>query len=117
LEIKKIYEREQSNDRIILYKEGIFWKAYEVSAYLFVHHIKPYDARVRYYKNIKFDVMYMGFPASYMDVIRSICNDKRYELQEHDANSVSIQCYEDQNEFLTWKDNMIFRHQILRQIC
>ena len=88
-------------------KRAFFWKAYEVSAYLFIYHIKPYDAILRYYKNIKRDVVYLGFPASYIDTIRGICVDKGYEIEENSDNMVTIQCNEDIANFMDWKQEMI----------
>ena len=32
-----LIEEKNNNGSIILRKEGLFWKAYEISAYLFVH--------------------------------------------------------------------------------
>ncbi len=59
LKIREIIELEQKNDKIILHRDGIFYKAYEISAYIFIHHIKQYEAKTKYYKNIKQDIVYM----------------------------------------------------------
>ncbi len=49
--IKERIEQEQSNiDKIYLYKEGIFYKAYERSAYLWVNNICNYEIKKRYVK-------------------------------------------------------------------
>ena len=59
LKIREIIELEQKNDKIILHRDGIFYKAYEISAYIFIHQIKQYEAKTKYYKNIKQDIVYM----------------------------------------------------------
>jgi hypothetical protein len=63
MDISGIFFIEEGNtDRIYLYKEGSFWKAYERSAYLFVQHIQAYQTRLRYYKNIDQEIISIGFP-------------------------------------------------------
>jgi hypothetical protein len=63
MEISGIVFIEEGNiSHIHLYKEGSFWKAYERSAYLFVQHIKTYQTRLRYYKNIDQEIISIGFP-------------------------------------------------------
>ena len=57
-------EREQQkNDHILLYKEGIFWRAYEKSAYQ-LHlkfGLKPLKKHI---KAVNQDIVYVGFPAT-----------------------------------------------------
>lgn len=61
--IKERIEREQSNcDKIYLYKEGIFYRAYERSAYLWITNICNYEIKKRYVKTIDRDIVYLGFP-------------------------------------------------------
>ncbi len=55
-----------------LYKEGLFWRAYEVSAYLFVSYIKAYQATKKYYKVVEDDVIYIGFPHSQIKRVSGI---------------------------------------------
>jgi hypothetical protein len=62
-----------NTNNIHLYKEGSFWKAYERSAYLFVHHIKPYRTKLRYYKNIEREVISIGFPDSALSGLVKDC--------------------------------------------
>jgi len=44
MQIKAIIAQESNNvGSIILFREGIFWRAYERSAYYFVKYIIPYE--------------------------------------------------------------------------
>ena len=62
MSIKEIRDIESVNlDTIYLYREGLFWRAYEVSAFLFVTYIKEYRAIKKYYKVVQDDVIYVGF--------------------------------------------------------
>ncbi len=61
--IKDIISGEDSSKQVIkLYKEGIFYKAYEYSAYLFVKHIKAYQVKRKYSVLLKQDLVSIGFP-------------------------------------------------------
>ncbi len=61
--IKDIIAGEDSSKQVIkLYKEGIFYKAYEYSAYLFVKHIKAYQVKRKYSVQLKQDLVSIGFP-------------------------------------------------------
>lgn len=51
------------SSRILLYREGIFYRAYEYSAYYFHQYIRPtYRLHKRYYRVIGQDMVYLGFP-------------------------------------------------------
>lgn len=49
---------------IHLYKEGVFWKAYQQSAYLFHTRVCPYQVKTKYIKCIGKSVASSGFPDS-----------------------------------------------------
>ena len=57
MKILEIVSLEQAYEGIILHKQGVFWRAYELSAYIFVTSIKAYNAKSKFYKNIKQDVV------------------------------------------------------------
>ncbi|MDR0982704.1 MAG: hypothetical protein LBM07_05630 [Culturomica sp.] len=45
-----------------LYKEGMFWKAYNYSAYNFSRLVKVYVVKKKYVKEMKSEVVSVGFP-------------------------------------------------------
>lgn len=51
--IDNLSQESKNTDRIYLYREGVFYKAYERSAYLFVKHIKPFMVKKRLVKSVK----------------------------------------------------------------
>jgi len=75
--ISNILELEQVNTQILLHKEGLFLRAYEHSAYLFVKYIKAYNLTKKFYKNVKQEVVYLGFPQSSFSKIEAICKEKK----------------------------------------
>ncbi len=80
--ISDILELEKENTNIILHKEGLFIRVYERSAYLFVKHIKTYNLTKKFYKNVKQEVVYLGFPQSSFSKIEAICKEQNLTVKE-----------------------------------
>lgn len=49
-------------DKLLLYSEGMFWKAYQEAAYLFVKYVRNYQVNSNYIKKVQTDVYSLGFP-------------------------------------------------------
>lgn len=66
MSIKEIVEAEKSNtSKIYLYREGLFFRAYEVSAFALCSFVHPFKVIKRQLKVLNGDeVVYVGFPAS-----------------------------------------------------
>ncbi len=65
MKIKEILTVEASKIRqntIYMYKEGVFWKAYENSAYLFYRFVKPCMVKTTHFKNVNRHVISIGLP-------------------------------------------------------
>lgn len=103
---KEIIQREADNTSLIyLYKEGLFWKAFEKSAYLFVNSIASYKAKSKYVKAVKQDIIYIGLPPVSLErtkekytVIRS--DDKEITIKPN-INNCNNQTFED------WKTTLL----------
>jgi hypothetical protein len=95
-----IFIEEGNTNSIHLYKEGSFWKAYEHSAYLFVKHIKSYQTRLRYYKNIGQEVISIGFPDIALPTILEESN-----MIQQSETQVTLRLKEELviEDFLVWK--------------
>lgn len=52
---------------VILYPEGIFYRAYGYSALRFIRDIRSYQAKKRHYKKLGAEVCYLGFPQAALD--------------------------------------------------
>ena len=79
--ISDILDLEQENSDIILHKEGLFIRVYERSAYLFTKHLKAYNITKKFYKNVKQEVVYLGFPQSSFSKIEAICKEKNFKIK------------------------------------
>ncbi|MCL2561433.1 MAG: hypothetical protein FWE10_03810 [Rikenellaceae bacterium] len=61
IEILDIESR--NTDRIHLWREGLFLRAYQRSAFLFHTRVKPFNPVKKFYKNAGCDVVLLGFPS------------------------------------------------------
>jgi len=85
MNIQEITNWEENNQGIIrIYKEGIFWRAYETTLYLLTTHIKPLKVLVRRYKNIGQDIVYGGFPDSVLTEVLNKCKEKNLSVKQED---------------------------------
>ncbi len=57
--------------------------------HIYMTSIKAYNAKSKFYKNIKQDIVYVGIPISYMDTIAELCRAKGYNIEQR-GNSVHI---------------------------
>lgn len=70
---KLILEREKQNNEIILHREGIFYIAYEHSAWLFTVAIHNFKVKKQYIKCVAQDVVSIGFPMTSLENLASGC--------------------------------------------
>ena len=79
MKIEKILEYEaQNNDTVILFKEGIFLRAYERSAMRFTEHIAPFKVFKKFYKIVNAEVCYLGFPMKSVRMLFQKVNITRF---------------------------------------
>lgn len=102
MKIKEILKIERENtESIFLHKEGLFWRAYEHSAYLFTLYIKEYKITKKFYKNVNAEVVYLGFPANALQSLLQFSKEKDINKEE---TQIIIGKYEfTNNDFLKWK--------------
>jgi hydroxymethylpyrimidine pyrophosphatase-like HAD family hydrolase len=110
MKISEIVKREKDNKDIVLHKEGLFWRAYEYSAYCFVTNIKSYNVLHKFYKNIGQDIVYIGFPGSYLEKVIEICRQKKISFTKTDETIVEIKGFLQSADFDSWK-NKIIKHK------
>jgi hypothetical protein len=98
--IAEIISREEDHT-IRLYKHGLFWVAYEKSAYA-IHKITNYKATQKYIKNMREYVVCLGFPDS---ALGKMLGDKTFSILENTEKYKSLLSpYTiDKGEFEKWK--------------
>ena len=68
----EIYRLEENNEgKVYLFPEGLFYKAYEKSAFLLCKLVHPFKVSIRSYKGIKDSIASIGFPKSSLEKFSS----------------------------------------------
>lgn len=108
MKIAKILEIEQNNhENIILFNEGLFWRAYERSAFRFTKHIKQYQITKKTIKNVKSDVVHCGFPKTVLpEILNLIKNNK---IKKEDKQIVIFGFEKSKEDFEKWKNNIAIK--------
>ncbi len=105
MKIKDVLKIEQKNtNSIFLHKEGLFWRAYERSAYLFTLYIKVYQITKKFYKNVNSEVVYLGFPNNSLNQILQTVNEKNIQKNEKQIIIDNFQL--EINKFEQWKNKI-----------
>lgn len=100
---KGIMELEGGNvNTIILLREGIFWKAYEKSAYAFHHQIQPYKLSKKHIPSINAELVSLGFPTGATDHILA----GRKVLLSEDYKMIIEADAIDEEAFRAWKEKI-----------
>lgn len=105
----QIYQTEQSNVHSIhLYLEGIFYKGYEHSAYLFIKHIQHFQIKSRYVKTVGKDIVSIGFPKQSLD--RLFSGRILETITDDSGNQIEVICRVDEKglseeDFTVWKQS------------
>lgn len=102
-----ILERENTN-KCYLIKDGIFWRAFEKSAFWFVNNLKPYTITKKHFKVINANVAYLGFPDSTLNGLLIIAETKGYIVNRHEKQ-VTIEGFEISDGFEQWKDEIPYQ--------
>jgi hypothetical protein len=103
---KEIFDSEKENlHKIHLYKEGIFWKAYERSAFHFCQHVTPFKPTRKFVKTVGFDVVSIGFPTASIDNYK----DKYKVVEQAEARLLLTTATTiTEAEFERWKDAIVY---------
>ena len=117
--IKEIIQIENGNgNTIILLREGIFWRAYEKSAYAFSMQIHPYKPTRKWVIAVKQDVVSLGFPVS---AAENVLNNSKVLMRQEKrlvlaASPISVEDFEawKQTVPMTLPDSGLHRKDIRR---
>jgi hypothetical protein len=104
--IEKIHHN--STNEIKLYKEGVFWIAYEQSAY-YLAQKKGYKATKKLVKSIGQEVVSIGFPPNAYDSVIRVLPVFHVESSEAGCRIIRLQEEIDLDAFLKWKSALALR--------
>ena len=98
----------KTNHSVRLFREGsLFFRAYERSAYLFVHHVRMYEIHHKYFKVCNNDVVWLGFPQKSLPSLGC-----QYVENADGTVSILVEVEIDEQQFQQWKSEQI-SHQKL----
>lgn len=99
--LSEILQNESTNTgAIFFYREDVFYKAYERSAYLFVKYVRPFQVKKRMVKSVKQEVVSIGFPTN--SLINYFSSDKIKEKEN--IAEVDLEKIIDMDELRAWKN-------------
>lgn len=91
MRVEDIVNVEQNNQGIInLFRDKLFWRAWNRSAYLFSKCIMEYRVRHRTFKYIGKELIFLGFPDMTLDKIKSISFAKQYSVSILNESHITI---------------------------
>ncbi len=106
---EKLAFQKQEENKIHLFKEGKFWKAYESSACLFVNHIKAYRAIKKMVKSAGMPIVSIGFPEEATEGLLAGCEVERISDNRLLVSSERFDF--SQVDFEAWKRQLPFHLQ------
>lgn len=100
---EKMKNEQDNSTSVFLHREGLFWKAYEYSAYLFVRDIRAYNPQKKEVKSLKTHVVSLGFPDQVLGEI--------LKGRDHDAHGdkcMEIKGFQpvEMSGYEQWKNNL-----------
>lgn len=100
----KINAESMDEPVILLYREGLFWKAYEQSAMRFVKEIRNYKLQKKHVKALAQDVVSLGFPDSRL---KDLLKGKDFNQVDEGCISVKAQACGSREAFEAWKAEIV----------
>lgn len=91
-----------SKTELHLYRERIFWVAYEKSAFLFWTHFKKYKVTARFYKIALTTAVKLGFPVSKLDGFIQAAIDRNCSVTGIGTDHIIIRGLPDVNGYEQW---------------
>lgn len=87
MEMKEIVAIEAKNKSDIhLHKDGLFWRAYNVSAYQFAKYFRPFKVNKKMVKHLKEEIAFLGFPEKTLLEITKEAEQQQYELRKSETH-------------------------------
>jgi len=100
-----------SSKHILLYKEGVFWVAYEQSAY-YIAQYKGYKPTKKYFKNINQTIVSVGFPNIEVLLNEIEQNNSIQSIKKTDTTiEILLQKSVNITDVELWKENILQKNQ------
>lgn len=104
MKIIDIFNIEHNNDsQILLFKEGLFFRAYERSALRFIEKVADFHVLKRTYKVINNEMVFVGFPAANLE---RLLQGKGLAAPVVVPFGVALNGFTENRDFVKWKDSI-----------
>lgn len=104
MKIADIYNIETGNDsQILLFQEGLFYRAYERSALRFIENVADFHVLKRTYKVINHDMVFVGFPSANLS---RLLQAKELPKPEPVSFGVVLNGFKEKRDFREWKESV-----------
>lgn len=101
--LQEILKSEFTNtNKIHFYREGVFYKAYERSAYAFVTQVKPFMVKKQFVKSVNQEVVSIGFPTN---SLRSYFAADKIQEKGNEAE-VPLDIAVNLSDFESWREHV-----------
>ncbi|MES2398322.1 MAG: hypothetical protein V4549_20075 [Bacteroidota bacterium] len=88
MELEEVLAFSNQPNEIVLFKQALFCKSYETSAWQFCLLIRSYKPVKQYIKKVKKEIVSIGFPVSILENIKNIAKEKGYEIKQSDSEDI-----------------------------
>lgn len=106
--IEAILAVENSNrGEIHLVRDRLFYQAWELSAYLFVQHFRPYKVHHKFYQKIGKDLVWLGFPKSVLGDLEQESIKEGFQFDRIHEDHIVIQSIPFTEGFEDWKQGIL----------
>jgi hypothetical protein len=91
---------------INLFKEGIFWRVYQKSAYAFTQQVKNLKVMKKLFKIVNCGVVYASFPDSILSQIEALSISKGFTFKKCTEKQYRISGIAEDTGFEEWKNSI-----------
>jgi hypothetical protein len=113
MKISEIIKLEKENRNSIHFlKEGMFFRAFNVSAMRVVKHLRHFKVNSKFIKNANETILYCGFPETSIDLIHHLSKTKGFEWKTVDEKRIDVIVPVDPDENYEGYKNDIVKTQV-----
>ena len=100
------FENNAGNE-LHLFRDRLFWQAWERSAFLFSKNFRKYQVHHRFVQKVAQDLVWLGFPKTVLKDIQMTAKQKSFSYEVLDDSHIVIKGIPNIDGFQEWKSNIL----------
>lgn len=96
-----------SENELHLFRDRLFWQAWERSAFIFSKIFRKYQVHHRFVQKVAQDLVWLGFPKTVLKDIQMTAKQKSFSYEVLDDSHIVIKGIPDIDGFQEWKSNIL----------